>query len=275
MNAYYNGVFGDMARLAVPLTDRSVFFGDGIYDACIGRNGKIFMPKEHTERFFRNARQMELDAPSEEEMLGIFDRLISENDCECFFLYFQLSRRGKARAHAYDSSEANFLVTLTEIPTPSAERRVKLIYTRDNRYELCSIKTVNLLPNVLAARKALLAGADEAVFVKDGIVTECAHSNIHIIKDGCLVTHPADSSILPGISRAHLLSVCRRLGVPISERKFTRAALAEADEVLITSTSKICLLAERVGRESYASRDDSTGKKVQLEMFSEFYTATV
>ena len=103
MNAYYNGKFSDTEDVSVPLSDRSVFFGDGIYDALIGRRERIFMLGEHMERFYRNARKMELNAPEKSYVIPIFERLINENKSEFFFIYLQLSRVSKMRAHAYET----------------------------------------------------------------------------------------------------------------------------------------------------------------------------
>jgi len=123
---------------------------------------------------------------------------------------------------------------------PDGHDTARLVPVTDNRYGLCAIKTVNLLPNVLAATSAAQRQADEAVFIKDGYVTECSHSNIFILKDGVLITRPTDGTILPGITRARLISCAATLSIPVKERAFTLAELTEADDILITSSSKLC-----------------------------------
>ena len=277
MNAYYNGIFCNYEDVSVPLTDRCIFFGDGIYDACIGRNGKIFMLEEHLERFFGNANALELYVDFDNAFLtSIFEELTGAFGNGCFFLYFQLTRNGHKRAHAPSiDAKSNLLVTISPLDFPTPERRLKLIFAEDNRYELCNIKTLNLLPSVLASAKAVRCGADEAVFVRRNTVTECAHSNVHIVKSGKVITHPKNKFILPGISRAHLLSVCDRLSIEKEERCFTKEELLSADEVIVTSTSKICARASVVDNVHYPLHHKSTAAIICHEMFSDFYSSTL
>ena len=102
------------------------------------------------------------------------------------------------------------------------------------------MKTLNLIPTVMASARAEQAGADEAVFHRSGRVTECAHSNISIITGGELITAPADNMILAGVARAHLIKVCKDFGVPVREEPYTLAELMEADEVIVTSSGTLC-----------------------------------
>ena len=111
---------------------------------------------------------------------------------------------------------------------------------------MCDVKTVNLLPAVLASKKAADNGCDEAVFVRDGIVTECAHSNIAIVKDGILYTHPLSPFILPGVTRKRLLYFCDKLKINYVEKGFSYGDMSDADEILVTSTTKLCLAAKKI-----------------------------
>ena len=111
---------------------------------------------------------------------------------------------------------------------------------RDQRYELCDVKTVNLLPSVIASSESERLGYAESVFVKDGYVTECAHSSIAMVKNGVVVTHPLSSRILPSITRGRVLMICHKLGIPFEERVFTKEELYSADGALIMSTTKLC-----------------------------------
>ncbi|MBE6634787.1 MAG: D-amino acid aminotransferase [Ruminococcaceae bacterium] len=271
-NAYYNGAFGNISEIKLSLTDRAVFFGDGIYDAAIGRCGKIFMAKEHIRRFFSNARRIGITPTfGESELYGIFSKLISSVSDRCFFLYFQLSRYSDERCHSYpESGKSNLLVTIKEIPEPTGMDILRLTVCEDIRHGMCDVKTLNLLPSVLAAKQATLRNADEAVFKKGDIITECSHSNVHIIKDGRLITHPLDSSILPGISRYHLLSVCRRTGVLTEERRFSEKELLTADEVLVTSTSRLAARAESTDGHPYGISDSTLGARLCMRMYEDF-----
>ena len=276
-NAYYDGVFCDIENVRIPLSDRAVFFADGIYDAALGRNGKVFMLREHIERFKRSAHAIGLALPlPDEELKNIFDRLIADFENEFFFLYFQLSASGRRRTHARDLTAApRLLVTLTSAEDPRTLPRATLITADDVRYRLCNIKTVNLLPAVIASTEASRLGKDEAVFIKDGIVTECAHSNIHVIRNGELYTHPEGSAILSGISRKHLLKVCHRLGIPTHEQAFTKAELFAADEVIVTSSSKIARGVSEIDGKYYPEYENSVASSIISEMLRDFYSFTV
>ena len=109
----------------------------------------------------------------------------------------------------------------------------------------CNIKSLNLLCNVMTAQRAHRAGCTETVFHRGEIVTECAHSNISVLKDGVLYSHPNDEFILRGIAKSHMIRVCYRLDIPVLEKPFTMDFLKSADEILVTSTTKFCLSADR------------------------------
>ncbi len=276
INAYYNGLFTSRENIKIPLNDRAVFFGDGIYDAAIGRHGKIFMLDEHIERFFTNARLLDLRVEfTKSELTKILLTLAENAGDECFFVYFQLSRSSDERTHSYpDNAGANLLVTVSDIPFPDVKRRVSLTLADDIRYEMCHVKTLNLLPAVLASHKATALGKDETIFHRNGTVTECAHSNVHIITDSVILTHPKDKHILPGISRGHMLKVCKRLGIPVIEREFSVYELFKADEVLITSSSKLALRASSVDSVSFHCRENGLGRKICDEMLKDFVSLT-
>lgn len=276
-NAYYNGEFKSIEDIHIPLTDRAVFFGDGIYDAAIGRNGKIFMLDEHIERFFSNLNYIGLPfSYSPVQLKKLLLEIVRLSDEKSYFVYFQLSRYSKNRVHAFPESEkSNLLITVTPFTLADEDKKVKLIIDEDRRHALCNIKTINLLPAVLASHRADLCGADETIFTKNGIVTECSHSNVHIIKNSVLFTHPLDSSILPGISRMHLLSLCRKLGVNYIERPFSVKELIEADEVLVTSSSKLAVLASEIEGKIFDEKKDSLGKMLAKAMREEYLALTL
>ena len=266
--AYYNGGFGRRSEISVPLSDRAIFFGDAVYDAAVGSRGKIYQLGEHIERFLGNAARLGFSpAPTYEELEGILTEVAERSGLETFFLYFQISRSKDTRSHsAGGCAGTNLLVTADEVTLPSFEKKLKLILTEDKRYGYCDIKTVNLLPNVIYSTDADRSGADEAVLHRDGVVTECAHSNVSILKNGKLITHPADSNILPGITRKTLLSLCEELDVGYEERPFTKEELIFADEVLITSTSKFCLRAESVDGIAVGGKDPTAATLLCREM---------
>ena len=152
---------------------------------------------------------------------------------------------------------------------------IKLITAEDTRFFHCNIKTLNLIPSVMAAEKAKRAGAEECVFYRPGKrVTECAHSNCHIIKDGKLITAPTDNLILPGIVRAHLIKACKKLEIPVSETPYTLDEMFDADEVLVTSSSKLCMYANELDGKPVGGKAPELLEKIRKEIMDEFMTAT-
>ena len=151
---------------------------------------------------------------------------------------------------------------------------LKLVSTEDTRFLHCNIKTLNLLPNVMAAEKAHEAGCDECVFHRGDIVTECAHSNISILKDGVFITHPTDHYILPGISRMHLIQECRRLGIPVDETPFTMKELREADEIIVSSSTKLALRACELEGQTAGGKATDLFKKLQNAYVERFLRET-
>ena len=123
---------------------------------------------------------------------------------------------------------------------------IKLVTKEDTRFYHCNIKTLNLLPSVVASQEARDKGADETVFHRGGVVTECAHSNVSILKNGVFISHPNDNLILRGISKTHMIEACYRLGIQVMERPFTLDELKDADEIIVTSSSNFCLHADSV-----------------------------
>ena len=120
-------------------------------------------------------------------------------------------------------------------------------------------------------QKAAQHGCDEAVFHRDGIVTECAHSNIHILKDGVFRTHPADCHILPGIARAHLLRICDALGIPVCEQAFTLEDLRQADEVIVSSSGECCMRALELDGQPIGGRAPKLFRRLHDAAFQEFW----
>ena len=245
---YYNGTYGELENMTIPMNDRVCWFGDGVYDAGPCRNYRIFALDEHVDRFFNSAGLIRMKLPcTKEELKELLRDLVKKMDTGVLFVYFQATRGTAVRAHEFpENVPSNLWVMLKPLPTPDVYKKIRLITQEDTRFLHCNIKTLNLLPSVMAAQKAKEAGCQEAVFHRGDRVTECAHSNCHILKDGILYTAPADHLILPGIARAHLISICKKLEIPVSETPYTVKELMEADEILVTSSTKLCVSASEV-----------------------------
>lgn len=254
---YYNGKMGPLEEMSVPMLDRAVYYGDGCYEAAVAAGGIIFALEEHLDRFYESLRFLRIDfGTPRTELTAILSECVAAADGNYSMLYWQVSRGTDYRHPDFPAPDVkpNLMVMVRPHAPWSRDYEMRLKTVPDTRYLHCNIKTINLLPNVLACQAARESGCDEAVFVRDGRVTECTRSNIHIIKNGEFITHPRNEHILPGISRKHLLELCGALGIPVCERPFTPEELLEADEVLISSSGAFFLRAREVDGESVGGR---------------------
>lgn len=273
---YYNGKYDEIDRMTIPMNDRVCWFGDGVYDAGPCRNYHIFALDEHVDRFFNSAGLLKIQMPcAKEELKHILKDLVKKMDTGDLFVYYQVTRGTAVRSHEFpEDCPANLWVMLKPLASPDLTTKIKLITVEDTRFFHCNIKTLNLIPSVMAAQKAMEAGCGEAIFHRGDRVTECAHSNCHILKDGILYTAPADNLILPGIARAHLIEICKKLGIPVRETPYTLRELMEADEVLVTSSSKLCVAAQEVDGAPVGGRAAGLVKKIQDRVKAEFMEET-
>lgn len=273
---YYNGKIGELNEMTVPMNDRACWFGDGVYEAGMCRNYHIFTLDEHVDRLYRSAAMLEITVPvSKQELKDLLNSLVLKMDTGNLVVYCQVTRGGGPRNHAYPDGPANLWVTLRPKEINPDLGPVSLITGEDTRFFHCNIKTLNLIPSVMANEKARRAGCYEHVFYRPGgRVTECSHSNVHIIKNGTFYTAPLDNLILPGIARAHLIAACGKLGIPVSETPFSVEDLMNADEIITSSSTAPCVRACRVdGKEAGMKRTDLFSA-LHEAIFHEFYTET-
>ena len=273
---YYNGKYGELDEMMIPMNDRVCWFGDGVYDAGPCRNYNIFAMDEHINRFFNNAGLLDIEIPvSKSELKELLNELVQKMDTGNLFVYYQVTRGTGIRNHVYTEGAGNLWVMLKPAEISDGHTPIKLITTEDTRFLHCNIKTLNLLPACVASEKAKQAGCQEAVFYRPGgRVTECAHSNCHIIKDGKLFTAPADHLILPGIARAHLIQKCKELGIAVSETPYTLDDLFRAEEVLVTSSSNLCLHACEIDGKPVGGKQPELLEKIRFALLNEFEEAT-
>lgn len=275
--AYYNGKFGKRSDISIPLNDRTIFFGDAIYEAAIGQYDRILWESEHIERLFANAKALSIHHDYSEKTLSDILREVAIKSCiDSYLIYFSLSRSSAKREHsAKHCNGTNLLITVDPITIDENPARLRLTVKEDLRYKYCNVKTVNLLPNVIALTKAENDGFDEVVFHKNGIVTECAKSNISILKRGRLITHPLNNEILPGITRRHVIDVCNRLDIPCLEEKFNLSDMYSADEIIVSSSSKLCRSAIQIDGISVGGKDSYLLNKICCEVYKEYETKII
>lgn len=268
---YYNGKYGTLDEMVIPFNDRVHFFGDGVYDATSSSNGRIMFIDEHIDRFFNSAALLGIKLTyTKEELKNILTEMVAKVDSDPVFVYWQQTRATAPRDHAFPEAPSNLWIMIKPTKFKPYDERIKLTDMEDKRFEYCNIKTLNLIPSVLAAQKAAEEGCDECVFHRGEDVTECAHSNISIIKGGVFITHPLTNHILPGIARAHLIKACKAQGIPVEERIFSMNELRDADEVIVSSSSNFCMIAGTLNGKPIGGKDNDTLMKVQNWVVNEY-----
>ena len=274
--AYYDGAVGTPDGLQVPFNDRVHFFGDGVYDATVGGNHKVYLLKDHLDRFYSSARALDMKVPMEKEELGeLLTSLLAKVEGDTHFVYWQVTRGAASRNHVYDEEiKGKLWVMIRPNKLRDPDVPIKLMTKEDTRFYHCNIKTLNLLPSVMAAQEAKRAGVDETVFHRGNLVTECAHSTGSILKDGVFFSHPNDNLILRGISKTHMIAACYRLGIQVMERAFTLDELMDADEIIVTSSSNFCLHACQVDGREAGGKDRGTLKAIQDAVIGEYLEYT-
>lgn len=274
--AYYDGKIGTPDELTIPFNDRVHFFGDGVYDATVGGNHKVYLLQDHLDRFYSSAKALDIKIPMEKEELGnLLTDLLSNVEGNTHFVYWQVTRGAASRNHVYgEDMKGKLWVMIRPNKLRDPDQAIRLITREDTRFYHCNIKTLNLLPSVIAAQEAERAGVDETVFHRGEVVTECAHSNVSILKDGVFISHPNDNLILRGISKTHMIAVCYRLGIQVMERPFTLAELKDADEIIVTSSSNFCLHACELDGAPVGGKDPAALKMIQDAVIEEYLQYT-
>ena len=275
--AYYNGKITRLSEMMVPFNDRSHFFGDGVYDASVARNGIIFKLEDHLDRFFNSMALIDIQPDfTKDELRELLQALCQKLDTGDLFVYFQVSRGTAIRNHSYAQTlKPNLSVYMLPWTGDfSSQKRLKLMTTPDHRFEFCHIKTLNLLHNVLASQAATSQGLDDVVYHRDQRVTECAHSNISILINGVFQTAPLDHWILPGIARKYLLLMSQALGFDVLEHPFTVEEMLAADEVIVSSSGSLCAPVSEIDGRAVGGRDPERLQQLQDRIYQDFFKET-
>lgn len=268
---YYNGKTQRCEELAIPLSDRSIYFADSVYEVAIGMGGNVYQLGEHLTRFYNNISTIGLSHPLiKAEAIGIIFDLVKKAKLNCYMLYLQCSGNGEKRRHARSTDKSNILISLSAIELSPTLTSSSLISLPDIRYSICNIKTTNLLPAVLASTIAENEGCREAVFYRDGIVTECAHSNIFILKGDTLYTHPNGPHILPGITRSNIIKNAPALGLKVSETRFGLEDIYTADEVLTSATTSLITRVTSLDKKPVGCKNEACIRNIYQNLYADF-----
>ena len=248
--AYVNGRYLPLATASVNIEDRGYQFSDGVYEVCEVRGGRLIDECLHMKRLAFSLSELRIGMPMSLSALSVvLHEVVRRNRVRWGIVYLQITRGVSRRDHAFPpaGTAPSVVVTARNLDLASAEKMatdgVSVISVPENRWARVDIKSVSLLPNVLAKQAAREQGAREAWFVdRDGCVTEGSSSNAWIVtRDGKVVTRPADHAILKGITRTVVIEAIAAQGLKLEERAFTLEEAHGAREAFITSASQIVL----------------------------------
>ncbi len=274
---YYNGKFDLIENMYVPMNDRACFFGDGIYEAAYTRNHIVYALDEHIDRLFDGAKALDINiSHTKEELHKIICDLVKKVDADELLVYFQVSRGTQMRNHTPDTDlVGNLWITVRPQKMRDSYIPMTLMTLEDTRHLYCNIKTLNLMSAVIASKKALEAGVDEAVLHRGKYVTECTHSNIFIITENNeLKTAPVSNMILPGVSRAHLINAARILNIPVVEKAFTLEEMFSAKEIIVTASGALARPVSTIDGRAVGGRAKELLDSLRDYVINEFLSST-
>jgi D-alanine transaminase len=240
--ANMNGEITPLSEAKIPALDRGFLFGDAVYEVMWVNQGKMWLEKEHFIRLERSLNLIRIQGVDLVSLAARVYETITAGKFKNAIVYIQITRGAAPRSHAFPKDVKPFeFLFVQEFNDPYGEMREKgihLLSRPDIRWEHCDIKSTNLLANVLAIQDSKEAGCQEVLFyLKDGTITESAHSSLFGVLDGILYTSPSSDLILPGITRNHLLNLIAKDGIPIREKSLQMEQLGQISELFITGTT--------------------------------------
>ncbi|MDD5327855.1 MAG: aminotransferase class IV [Phycisphaerae bacterium] len=231
-----------LAELEPIYNDRGTYFGDGVYEVLRSYNGKIFALEEHLQRFARSLSEIEITGIDIEQVRWRVKKGFDATRIANARIYFHVTRGSAPRNHTWKADiRPNFFLTITELADSSEEksRGIAVSTHPDWRWKRCDIKSLNLLPNILARQDAEKKGCSEAIFVDDaGLITEGAGSAFFAIIEGKLQTTPLKANILPSVTRKFVIEASRNISLEVVEKSLTPKQAADAEELFIAVTTK-------------------------------------
>lgn len=238
---YYDGIFAPPEQLKISIEDRGFLFGEGVYEMVLAYNGVLWGMEDHLDRLERSLALMEMEMPmSRRQILDVTEQALAQVEGPAIGVYFQITRGTAPRSHSYNHIKGTKMMLIARVFDEHTEK-MKSGYTAitmpDLRWGHCDIKTVNLIPNTMAASQAERAGVDMAIFVRDNMITEGASYNIYMVKNNEVYTAPLSNGLLPGVTRKHLTQLLPEIGLKLNEESFSLEQMYGADEVFASSTS--------------------------------------
>ena len=239
---YVSGDFCDADKAKISIFDRGFLFADGVYEVVAVMDGKLIDFSGHMGRLRRSLAELNIPEPlTEAELLAVIRNLVQSNNLDEGIVYMEITRGAADRDFVYSDNLKPTVVMFCQVKSlvenKASQNGIKLISMPDLRWARRDIKSVGLLAQVMAKQAASQGGAYEALMIKGGYITEGGSSSAYIVKDNVVVTRPLSHDILPGITRASLLSLAADNEIEIDERTFTLDEAYDADEAFITAAS--------------------------------------
>ena len=255
---YLNGLYLPVEEATISVLDRGFLFGDGVYEVIPVFGNKLLRLDEHLNRLQNSLNRISLPNPySNEEWAGVFSGLLKKNDGEDRAVYLQISRGAYAKRDLSIKAEhppTIFAMVLHVIP-PDIEvvsAGISVITVDDFRWNACDIKSTSLIASVMLKQQASDANVEDAILIRNGVVTEGTASNVFLVKDGVILTPPTGSQLLSGITRDLVIEIAENNTIIVEQRELKEAELYSADEIWMTSSTReiapvISLNGEAVG----------------------------
>ena len=246
--AYVNGVYERTSEAAVSIEDRGYQFADAVYEVWSVFDGRLADLAGHLNRLERSLSELQIAMPMPRtSLLVVLNEVVRRNRIREGLVYLQISRGVAQRDHVFPIDvRPSIVITAKPVDREAAARKaaegIRAISAPDIRWGRCDIKTVGLLPNVLAKQKAKEQGAGEVIFVDaDGFVTEGGSTNVYIVVDGVIKSRSLTANILAGVTRLNLLPLIAESGIELREESFTLAEAKAASEVFITAATSLVM----------------------------------
>jgi D-alanine transaminase len=240
---YLNGEIIPGDQIWISPDDRGFLFADGVYEVVRWYEGFFFDMESHLSRLKRSLEAVRIEWKEADSFPLIAEELIKKNGLkgQPAIVYLEVSRGSAPRGHAFPSPAVPPTVyayaRLLRSDPSRLMKGISVITRKDNRWSRCDIKSISLLPNILAFQEAKEAGCDECVFIRDGMVTECSHANFFLVTGDVLCTAPESEYILSGISRKNIIRLAHEAGISVKETNLYEADLDRCTEIFLSNTT--------------------------------------
>lgn len=241
--SFFNGQYLPHDEIRISPDERGFLFADGIYEVVRWYGGFFYDMEGHVNRLKRSLKETGIVCDCADDLPHIAAELVQRNELGgcCANVYIQITRGAAKRSHSFPVPPVTPTVYATatrlKANTLSYENGISTSLMPDIRWSRCDIKSIALLPNILAYQKSLDDGNMEAIFVRDGVITEASHANVFFVRDETVYTHPESAFILSGITRRNIIRIAINNNIPLEEEAVTADMLPYLQEAFLANTS--------------------------------------